>query len=170
VRFKGQLSRSFLWHTYMVDFHMENSLLAKLKLGYKERRKDVYELLSSENGPSFSPITISLSGLFTKNYKIQSSESKTVWFYKRKRKWYEFFNNESILETDEGVYDIEESNEKFQVYRSGEWIGTVKKVYGSLFDKGEYDVSFDSQNNLTPFLILASVLAIETEVLSRRDG
>lgn len=154
----------------MVDFHIDDSPIAKLKLGYKERRRDVYELLSLENGPSFAPIIISLSGFFIKSYKIQSLGSETIWFYKRKRKWYEFFNNESILETTEGIYDVVESDEKFQVYKSGEWIGTIKKVYENLFDKGEYDVSFDSQGNLTQFLILASVLVIETEVLSRRGG
>ncbi len=152
----------------MVDFHIDDSPIAKLKLGYRGRRNDVYELLSLENGPSFAPITISLSGFFIKNYKIQTLKSETIWFYKSKRKWYEVFNNESILETTDEIYDVVESNEKFQVYKSGKWIGTVKKVYENLLDKGEYDVSFDSPNHLTQFLILSSVLVIETEVLSKR--
>jgi hypothetical protein len=85
------------------------------------------------------------------------------WTYKKGGKWYEIFHNH-VLETKDGIYEVVVTSEKFQIYKEGTWIGTIKKVYDGILDKGEYDASFDSEKNLTVFLILSSVLVLETEV------
>lgn len=132
-------------------------------MGRNERSKDIYKLIPQENGPVFPEITITVKSFFTRKYLIQDSNKKIVWTYKKSGKWYEFFSN-YVLETNNGIYEVVVSDEKFQIHREGKWIGTIKKVYDGIFDKGEYDVSFDSEKNLTAFLILASILVLETEV------
>ena len=99
-----------------------------------------------------------------KDYLIKSP---TISWICKGAKWNDFVLRKKVLTTDSGVYELHQEKGKIQVYKKDAWIGTVKKVYEGIFDAGEYEASFDPGEDLHLFLIIASILAIDVEVIQR---
>jgi hypothetical protein len=161
LEIRGEITNKLFSGADSVAFYRENILLANLKLGSKKCYKLIFTHKKEEGYPD---IVISIKGFLNRRFLIEVEEEKAIWTYNR-NKLSDFLYGKMTLTTQDEKFETVESDEKIQIFSSNRKIGTIKKVYRSIFDKGEYSVLFESKDYEKLFLIMASILAIKTEVI-----
>lgn len=168
MKIRGKIIEKFFSGAETVDFYIDEVLCAKLALGREERKKDNYRLIFQDSDNKVFPITtIKSKGVFSKSYLIEAMGQSTPWIYKCE-KWYDSLLGKRVLLTADDKFEIAESNNKIEVFKNDRRIGTARKVYESIFDKGEYYISFELGHDIRLPLVIASILIIDTEVMNKR--